>query len=158
MSRAASAQFKIGIVTAMLALGAGGSSRAMAKNVGFERDLASASQSLKFCKYLTKISANIPLAYFNGTAGEAQFKKKCAQGVPTKRVVTATVLDDQKEYYDCPLSSTKAAITLCKNGGMGDNDVAYIAGPVATVISGPAFGCTISKTTIEISKAICKIQ
>jgi hypothetical protein len=57
---------------------------------------------------------------------------------------------------ECTLASAKQAIALCNSGGIGEYDIAYIAGPAATVIGGPGYGCSTNITNLSIGNAICK--
>jgi hypothetical protein len=119
-----------------------------------EVDLATAAQAKKYCK-----SGDLPkgsVAYFNGTAGEAQFSpKKCTQAVPTKKVKDALLVTGST-VSECKLATAKQAITLCNAGGIGEYDIAYIAGAPATVIGGPGYGCTTNITTLSIGNAVCQ--
>jgi hypothetical protein len=152
-SGAMSAWLKSGIIAAALAVGVGASGHALAAKAT-EVDLASPAQALTYCQ-----AGSLPkgsVAYFNGTAGDAQFaKKKCAQAVPTKKVKEALLVTGST-VSSCALASAKDAIALCNNGGMGTYDIAYIAGPAATVIGGPGYGCSTNHTTLSIGNAICK--
>jgi hypothetical protein len=140
-----------GAVAAVVALGLGVYGHAMAATTT-EVDLASSSQALKFCKGGTQKG----VAYFNGTAGDAQYvDRKCSQAVPKKAVSDALLVTGSK-VSECKLATAKQAIKLCNEGGMGEYDIAYIKGPAATVIGGPGYGCTTNITTLSIGNAICK--
>jgi hypothetical protein len=150
---AVSAWLKTGIVAAVVALGAGVSVPALAK-APVEVNLASPAQALTYCK-----AGSLPkgdVAYFNGTAGDAQYaKKKCAQAVPKNKVRDALLVTGST-VSECKLASAAEAITLCNSGGIGEYDIAYIAGPAATVIGGPGYDCSTNQTTLSIGNAICK--
>jgi hypothetical protein len=147
------AVLKTGVFAAVFAVGLGASGHALAA-AATEVDLASSEQALAYCQ-----AGNLPkgsVAYFVGTAGEAQYaKKKCAQAVPTKKV-TAALQVNGSTVSECKLASAKEAIALCNNGGIGEYDIAYIAGPAATVIGGPGYGCSTNITNLSIGNAVCK--
>jgi hypothetical protein len=113
--------------------------------------LASSAEALKYCN----AGSVKGIAYFNGTAGDAQYAKKCAQAVPTKSVRSALEVTGKK-VSECKLATAKQAIALCNSGGIGEYDIAYIAGPAATVIGGPGYGCTTNITTGGIGNAVCQ--
>ena len=149
---ARSARLQSGIAAAILAVGLGASGHALAKTP-VEVDLASPAQALTYCQAGSLPTGSV--AYFDGTAGDAQYAKNCKQAVPTKKVKEAILLKGSK-VTSCKLASVADAITLCNNGGIGEYDIAYIAGPVATVIGGPGYGCSTNQTTLSIGNAICK--
>jgi hypothetical protein len=103
-----------------------GSSHARAAHVS-EWHLASSKQALGYCE-----AGDLPkgsFAYFSGAAGEAQFaNKKCTQAVPTRKVKGAVVLAGETFFW-CKLATAMQAKSLCKSGGIGDNDIAYISVP-----------------------------
>jgi hypothetical protein len=138
--------------SAMFALCVGASGHAQAATVT-EVDLASSAQALTYCKAGSLKKGSV--AYFNGTAGDAQFAKKCAQSVPKKNVKEALLVSG-KTVSSCKLATASQAIALCNAGGIGEYDIAYIAGPAATVIGGPGYGCTTNITTLGIGNAVCQ--
>jgi hypothetical protein len=149
---AASASWQNGIAAAMFAFGLCACGQALAAKVT-EVDLASPAQALAYCQ-----AGSLPkgsIAYFNGTAGDAQYAKKCAQAVPPKKVKEALQVV-KSTVSECTLASAKQAIALCNSGGIGEYDIAYIAGPAATVIGGPGYGCSTNITNLSIGNAICK--
>ncbi len=149
-SGAVSARLKSGMIVAVITLGVGASGHARAASPT-EVDLASAAQAKTYCK-----SGSLKgVAYFNGTAGDAQFVKKCAQAVPTKVVKDALLVSGSK-VSECTLATAKQAIALCNSGGIGEYDIAYIKGAPATVIGGPGYGCTTNQTTLSIGNAACR--
>jgi hypothetical protein len=152
MLGAVPARLKSGLVAAALAVSLGASGHALAASAT-EVDLASPAQALTYCQ-----AGSLPkgsVAYFTGTVGDAQYAKKCAQAVPKKKV-TEALLVSGSTVSSCKLASAKDAIALCNNGGIGEYDIAYIAGPAATVIGGPGYNCTTNQTTLSIGNAICK--
>jgi hypothetical protein len=134
-----------------LALTASGHARAATVT---EVDLATSAQAKAYCK-----AGSLPkgsIAYFNGTAGDAQYAtKKCTQAVPTKKVKDALLVTGST-VSECKLATAKQAIALCNSGGIGEYDIAYIAGAAATVIGGPGYGCTTNQTTLSIGNAVCQ--
>jgi hypothetical protein len=143
-------------LAAAFAVGIGASGQALA--AAQEATLASAKQALAYCK--SGAMKNNDVAYFNGSAGEAQFgpsaKDKCAQKVPTTAKVTKALVFTGTTVSECKMASAKQSQTLCNAGGVGEWDIDYILGPVATVIGGPGYGCGTSITTGGIGNAICK--
>ena len=151
-SGAVSARLKHGVVAAVIAVGVGASGHALAAKPT-EVDLATPAQALTFCK-----AGSLPkggLAYFNGTAGDAQFAQKCKQAVPNKKVKDALLVSGST-VSECKLATPKQAIALCNAGGIGTYDIAYVAGAPATVIGGPGYGCTTNITTLSIGNAVCQ--
>jgi hypothetical protein len=149
---AVSGRLKHGLCAAALTVGLSASGHALAAGPK-EVDLASPAQALAYCN-----AGSLPkgsVAYFVGTAGDAQYASKCAQAVP-KNKVKAALLVKGKTIKECRLASASQAIALCNNGGIGTYDIAYIAGPAATVIGGPGYGCGTNQTTLSIGNAICK--
>jgi hypothetical protein len=142
-----------GVAAAVFALAVTASGHAMAASPT-EVDLATSAQALAYCK-----AGSLPkgsIAYFNGTAGEAQYAaKKCTQAVPPKKVKEALLVTGST-VSECKLATAKQAIALCNSGGIGEYDIAYIAGPAATVIGGPGYGCTTNQTTLSIGNAVCQ--
>ncbi len=143
---------KSGVSAAVFALCVGASGHALAASAS-EVDLASSAQALAYCQAGSLSKGSV--AYFNGTAGAAQYAKKCAQAVPTRKVKDALEVNGST-VSECKLASAKQAIALCNNGGIGFYDIAYIAGPAATVIGGPGYGCTTNQTTLSIGNAVCQ--
>jgi hypothetical protein len=143
-----------GIITATLALGLTAPSQASAamKEIG----LASADQALAYCQSGKMPSTDI--AYFSGTAGAAQFgpSANCVQQVPTSGKVTKAILMKGKKAAECTLAPAKKALSFCNEGGVGTWNIDYIAGKVATVVSGPGYGCATNITDGGIGTAICK--
>jgi hypothetical protein len=137
-----------------VAIGASGQALAAAQEV----TLATPKQALAYCK--SGAMKNNDIAYFNGAAGEAQFgpgaKYNCAQKVPTTSKVTKALLVTGKKVSECRMASAKQSEKLCNAGGIGEYDIDYILGPVATVIGGPGYGCTTNITTGGIGNAICQ--
>jgi hypothetical protein len=150
-SGAVSVRVKTGIVAAGLALGLCASGQALAAKTATEVNLASSAQALAFCQ----AGSLKGVAYFSGTAGDAQFVKKCTQAVPTKSVKDALLVTGST-VSECKLATAKQAIALCNNGGIGTYDIAYIAGAPATVIGGPGYGCSTNQTTLGIGNAVCQ--
>jgi hypothetical protein len=158
---AVSARLKTGVAAAMFALGVGGSGHALAKTTAdpvrparpTEVVLATPAQASAFCEAGSMTKGSV--AYINGTAGESEYAKKCTQAVPKKSVKEALLVTGST-VSECKLASAKEAIALCNDGGIGYYDIAYIAGPVATVIGGPGYGCTTNQTTLGIGNAVCK--
>jgi hypothetical protein len=151
-SNCTSGRLKSGIAAVVFALCVGASAHALAATVT-EVDLATPAQAKKFCK-----AGSLPkggVAYFNGTAGDAQFEKRCKQAVPTKAVKDALQASGST-VSECKLATAKQAITLCNSGGIGEYDIAYIAGAPATVIGGPGYGCTTNQTSLSIGNAVCQ--
>jgi hypothetical protein len=151
-SQSVSARLPAGIVAAAFAVGLGASGQALAASPT-EVALATAAQALTYCQ-----AGSLPkggVAYFGGTAGAAQFAKKCAQAVPNKSVKDALLVTGST-VSECKLATAKQAAALCNAGDMGEWDIAYIAGPAGTVIGGPGYGCGTSITTGGIGNAICK--
>ncbi len=150
-SRGLSAGLKAGMMATVVALCVGAAAHALAATVT-EVDLASPAQALKFCKDggLAKDHA-----YFNGAAGLSQFARNCAQSVP-KKIGKHALLATGKKVSECKLATATQAVALCNAGGIGEYDIAYIAGPAATVIGGPGYGCTTNITNLGIGNAICQ--
>ena len=152
-SAAVSARLRNGVAAAVFALDLGAAGHAVAASVT-EVDLATAAQAKKYCK-----AGSLPqgsVVYFNGTAGDAQYaSKKCSQAVPTKKVKDALLVTGST-VSECKLATAKQAIALCNSGGIGEYDIAYVAGPAATVIGGPGYGCTTNQTTLSIGNAVCQ--
>ncbi|MGH6875810.1 MAG: hypothetical protein ACREHV_00370, partial [Rhizomicrobium sp.] len=122
-----------------------------------EVTLATQAQALTYCQ-----SGKMPggdIAYVNGTAGLAQYgpDSDCAQQVPAKKTkVTKAIEVVGTHVKECKLAKAKPAVQLCENGGVATWDIDYISGKVATVLSGPGYGCTVGITTGGIGNAICK--
>ena len=97
------------------------------------------------------------VAYFNGTAGEAQFgpSANCVQMVPTGTIKKAIAVTGKK-VAECTLVNAKTATLFCNDGGMGEYDIAYIKGKVAEVEAGQGYGCSNNQTSLSIGNAICK--
>jgi hypothetical protein len=152
-TRAVPARLRLSLAAAALALSMAAAGHAHAATVT-EVDLATAAQAKKYCK-----GGSLPkgsVAYFNGTAGDAQFaSKKCTQAVPTTKVKDALLVNGGT-VSECKLATAKQAIALCNAGGIGEYDIAYIAGAPATVIGGPGYGCTTNITTLSIGNAVCQ--
>jgi len=146
----------IATIAAAFALGIGASGQALAG--AREATLASAEQALAYCQ--SGAMKYTDVAYFNGSAGEAQFgpnpKDKCAQKVPTTAKVIKALVVTGTTVSQCTLATAKRSQMLCNAGGIGEWDIDYILGPVATVIGGPGYGCGTSITTGGIGNAICK--
>jgi hypothetical protein len=148
-----SARLKTGVAAAMFAVGVGGSGHALAQKTATEVVLATPAEALAFCEAGSMTRESV--AYINGAAGESQYAHKCIEAVPKKSVKEALLVTGSTVSV-CNLAKAKEAIALCYDGGIGYYDIAYIAGPVATVIGGPGYGCTTNQTTGGIGNAICK--
>jgi hypothetical protein len=145
------ARLQIGLTATIIALGAGAAVPALAASPT-EVNLASSAQALAYCQGGSLAKGDT--AYFNGY--DVQYgDKKCKQGVPVKKVKSALAVNGNT-VSQCTLATAKQALKLCNSGGMGEWDIAYIAGPASTVVSGPGYGCSTNTTTLSIGNAVCQ--
>jgi hypothetical protein len=120
-----------------------------------EVDLATQDRALAYCE-----SGRMPglnQAYIRGASlvqlgPDALCAQVFASGVDIKK----SILVKGKRASECNLSSAAQAITFCNAGGMGEDDIAYIAGKAGETISGPGYGCIVSLSSGSIRHAICK--
>jgi hypothetical protein len=143
-----------GILSATFALGITVSAPASAATK--EVDLAARTEAFAYCQ-----SGKMPasdIAYIAGGARRVQYgpNRDCRQARTVRIIISKAIFASGKRIAECNLSPRPKAIAYCEGGGMGEQDIAYVAGKIGKSIYGPGYGCVLHRTDTVMSKALCK--